>query len=445
MKWADTTASSWAAGSASLAAALVVAVWTRPPIEAASFGKAFAAAALWIASTIVAAALGMALAESIAQRRPAWPAVRHLLAGLAAWALIPPVLLCWIHGLRAALIVGALVGAAMAICLRGMAPPKPRTEADSGLFALLPPPDSGWGQAFAIAACVEVALVLANRGAIFLATILAAVGAFLLVWKRYASLLAVPRGGVEQPAGRAAMAAVLALLILIPMLLIRFVPPNAVETTAEAAAKPHPEAEGESNDSYRGILLFTVKEKAKELPPVPLDRSLSPTERIKRTVIPFDGVYWYFQAPRGGIGMHPHIAQGDPVAQSIYSTGWIPLAMQAHQTLAQPVDLRSCRAMAVTVKNGDNRPGRVDMGVVLTDTQLPGKPSLYLGTAPIESTEPGHFAVKARPVEDELRFAIPDHPGVPKFDEITVFYFPDAQRSTLGARIGIEQFELQPH
>jgi hypothetical protein len=25
-----------------------------------------------------------------------------------------------------------------------------------------------------------------------------------------------------------------------------------------------------------------------------------------------------------------------------------------------------------------------------------------------------------------------------------VFYFPDAQRSTLGARIGIEQFELLP-
>jgi hypothetical protein len=84
------------------------------------------------------------------------------------------------------------------------------------------------------------------------------------------------------------------------------------------------------------------------------------------------------------------------------------------------------------------------MGMVLTDTELPGKPSVYLGTAAIESTEAGHFAVKAHPVEDEVRFAIPDHPGVRKFDEITVFYFPDAQRSTLGARIGIEQFELLP-
>lgn len=320
----------------------------------------------------------MALAESIAERRPAWPKARHLLAGVAAWALIPPMLLCWIHGLRAALIVGALVGAAMAVCLRGLAPPRTNGEADSepGLFALLPPSDSGWGQSFAIAVCVELALVLANRGAIFLATVLAAAGAFLLAWKRYASLLAVPRGGVERPAGRAAMATVLALLILIPMLLVRFVPPNAVETTAEAAAQPHPEAEGESNDSYRGILLFTVKEKAKELPPVPLDRSLLPAERMKRMVIPFDGAYWYFQAPRGGIGMHPHIAQGDPVAQSIYSTGWIPLSMQAHQTLVQPVDLRSCTAIAVTVKNGDNRPGRVDMGVVLTDTAVTVNPLL---------------------------------------------------------------------
>lgn len=38
----------------------------------------------------------------------------------------------------------------------------------------------------------------------------------------------------------------------------------------------------------------------------------------------------------------------------------------------------------------------------------------------------------------------PARGGVRKFDEITVFFFPDAGRLTLGTRVGIEQFELLP-
>ena len=446
MTRADTRTESWTAGWAGLATALAAAVWLHPPrIESAIFWKAAAAAATWIAVTVLAGTLGMAATQSFVQRKPAWPPLRHWLRGAAAFALVPPMLLCWVHELRGALLLGAMVGAAMAVCVRGLRPLQLVEEPfEPGLFALLPPPDSRWGQAFAIAACVEVAAILANRGAIFLATLLASAAAFLFVWKRYASLLAFPREAAGRSAGRAATAAVLALLILIPLLLIRFVPPYAVEGTAEAAGRSRPTPGGYGSDAYRGILLFTVKQKDKKMPPVPLERSVLIANRNRPTVIPFDGAYWYFQAPQRGLGFHPHIAQGDPVSESIYSTGWIPLAMQAHQTLPQPFDLRCCRTMVVKVKNGDNRPGRVDLGIVLADSSLPGKPSLYLGTSPLASTEADHFAFKAKPVEEELRFAIPDHPGLRKFDEITVFYFPDAERSTLGARIGVEQFELLP-
>jgi hypothetical protein len=48
------------------------------------------------------------------------------------------------------------------------------------------------------------------------------------------------------------------------------------------------------------------------------------------------------------------------------------------------------------------------------------------------------------PVTEELAFAMPAHGGLKKFDEITVFFFPNGQRSTMGARIGIDQFELMP-
>ena len=187
-----------------------------------------------------------------------------------------------------------------------------------------------------------------------------------------------------------------------------------------------------------------MKEKEKELPPVPLERDPLRTGKAKPLVIPFDGAYWYFQAPQRDPGLHPHLAHGDPVAVNIYSTGWVPLAMQAHQTLERPVELASCGALRVTVRNGDNRRGSVDLGVLLTDSTLPGKPTVYLGMKPIVSTEEGHFTLKVNPVDEDVQFAIPAHAGMRKFDEITVYFFPAEQRSTLGARVGIERFELMP-
>jgi hypothetical protein len=100
--------------------------------------------------------------------------------------------------------------------------------------------------------------------------------------------------------------------------------------------------------------------------------------------------------------------------------------------------------MQVTVRNGDNRRGRIDVGVLLTDSTGRGKPTMDLGIKPIVSTETENFSIKVNPVHEDLTFTIPAHGGIRKFDEITVFFFPEQQRSTLGARVGIEQFELMP-
>jgi len=100
--------------------------------------------------------------------------------------------------------------------------------------------------------------------------------------------------------------------------------------------------------------------------------------------------------------------------------------------------------MHVTIRNGDNRPGRIDMGVLLTNKSLPGKPSVFLGAKPIVSTQPGKFAVKAVPVEEDVTFAIPPRVPLRRFDDITVFFFPAPQRATLGTRIAIEQFTIDP-
>jgi hypothetical protein len=435
-----------------LVMATMAAVWLRPFSTARlPFGKTAVAAMIWVAATVLAGTLGMIVADSVGEGRPARPSTRHMVGAAAAWALIPPALLCLLRGSAWAALLSAALAAVLAVCLRGMIPGATaeevwEPEGDGPRFADLPAPDSGRPQALMIAVCVELALVLVNRGELFWATMLMAAGAFLFVWKRLTSLNAGAPDGMARPAGRAVSAAALAMLILIPMLLARFARTHGgMETTAQAAARSRVDAEkADPNDAYQGIVLFTVREKKKELPPLPMQRDLLRTGMAKPLVIPFDGAYWYFQAPKRGLGTHPHLAHGDPVAVSIFSTGWVPLAMEAHQTLAQPVDLRQCGALQVMVKNGDNRRGRVDMAVMLADSTTPGKPSMVLGPQPVVSTEPEHFSLKMNPVSEELRYAIPARGGLKKFDEITVIFFPDEQRMTIGARVGIEQFELIP-
>lgn len=453
---ADTPAKGWTACLSGLTGATAAAVWMRPYGAGHSFAKALIVAAVWVVATILAGACGLCIAESLLVKRPALPG-RKLVAGAAAtWVLIPPILLCWLRGSGWAAAMSAVAGAAMAVSLWGIAKPsadffdEANSEAEGPHFAALPAPDSGRPQALAIAVCVELAIVLANRGALFVATALTAIAGFLLLWRRLASLDAKTRDGIAAPAARATAAAFLALLILIPLLLARFASmEGSAETTAQAAAHSQTDAEkgnaGDAySDAYRGIILFTLQEKKKELPPLPVQRDLLRIGRAKPLVIPFDGAYWYFQAPRQSPGVHPHLAHGDPVAANIYSTGWVPLAMQAHQTLPEAVDLRSCGALQVMVRNGDNRRGLIDMGVLLTDSTLPGKPSMYLGTKPLVSTDPAHFALKINPVSEEVKFAIPDRRTIRRFDDITVFFFPAEERATLGARVGIQQFELIP-
>jgi hypothetical protein len=442
-----------------LVAALVVTAWMQPFGRAPSLGKAAAAAAVWLTATVLAGTLGILLAESFVEGRLARPGMAFLLGSAAAWVLLPPMLLCgqWGSGWAAAISACACAAAAASMWGRvaraGAESDEVREPWVGGPhFADLPAPDSGRPQAFAIAVCVELAVVLGNRGELFWATVLAGVAGFVLVWKRLSALHAPARDGLGSPAMRGGAAVVLALLILMPLLLLRRGGAHGGAETAEAAARTRAETarsgageqSGGGADAYRGIVLFTVQDKKKELPPLPMQRDLLRTGKAKPLVIAFAGSYWYFQAPQQGPGLHPHMAHGDPVAVNIYSTGWVPLAMQAHQTLARPVDLRSCGAMEVTVRNGDNRRGRIEMGVLLTDTTGPGKPSMYLGTQPLVSTEAEYFSFKARPVSEVVRFAIPARGGLRKFDGITVFFFPGMERETLGAKVGIEQFELEP-
>lgn len=454
-----TRAAHWGGIAAGLMAAVIVAYWSRPEItQGASLVRSSTRGALWLAAAIIAGTLGMALAGGFARV----PGPQRLRAGLnaaAVWVLIPPLLLLLFQSSPKLLAVVAGMAAGLAICLWAVAPRATEEEAEAGeiefgvrgpTFAELPPSKSGAKQSALIAVCLELAFVLQLRDDPFWAAAWLALGSLLLAWKMLASR-ARPEKRPADPRKRFGSAAVAALAIVVALLLMHprwgMAGSAGGPATASASAQPHEKKPGAAvDDAYRGIVLFTVTDKTKELPPLPIQHNLLRAGTSRPVVIPFDGTYWYFQAPQHGPGLHPHLAHGDPVAMNIYSTGWVPLAMQAHQTLAQPIPVRGGEEFQLTLRNGDNRMGRIDVGVLLTDSRSAGldKPTLVLGVKPMLSSETPEFTYKSSPVEEDLRFAIPQHPAAREFDTITVLFFPSAVRDTTGARVGIRQFELLP-
>jgi hypothetical protein len=117
--------------------------------------------------------------------------------------------------------------------------------------------------------------------------------------------------------------------------------------------------------------------------------------------------------------------------------------MEAHQNLGSSINLDCCREIDVTITNADNRPGRISIGMVLTDSSSPDKPSLYLEEKPMVSSEAPHFSMNRTSTEEKLRFQIVKG-KLQAFDEITVVILPAKERSLGGVKVAIQQFTLIP-
>ncbi len=450
-----TRAAHWSGIAAGLTAAVVVAYCTRPGMTpGASLARAATRGALWLVATLIAGTLGMALAGGFGWTRGRRDLLRAGMNAAPVWVLIPPLLLLLLEASLPMLALVAVMAAGLALSLWAVAP-RDSEEADELLlvsdgphFAELPPSKSGAKQSALTAVCLEAAFVFLLRDDPFWAALWLGLGSLLLAWKTLASR--PDRAGTPaDPRARLGGAAVAALAVVLAVLLIR--PVQATAGGAGEPARARAQRQGKKpgspvDDAYRGIVLFTVTDKAKEMPPPPVQRNLLRVGTSRPVVIPFDGTYWYFQAPQHGPGLHPHLAHGDPVSMNIYSTGWIPLAMQAHQTLPQAIPVRGGEGFELTLRNGDNREGRIEVGVLLTDSRARelDKPTLVLGVKPMLTSEPPAFTSKSSPVEEDLTFAIPQHPAMRQFDTITVLFFPSEVRDTTGARVGIRQFELLP-
>ena len=200
-----------------------------------------------------------------------------------------------------------------------------------------------------------------------------------------------------------------------------------------------------TDTSYRGIVLWTMPPKKKELVlPSPRENTLSAGRIAKPLIIPFDGVYWYFKKPDTQPHHDAHVVHGDPMRVDIHSSDWHPLIMEAHQKLGASLPLTCCSGLQVIIKNGDNRPGNIALGLILTDSRSPGRLSEYLGRKAVVSSEAGHFSLNRSPVSEMLTFAIPAHASLREFDEITVAFLPARERSLGGEQIAILRFALVP-
>jgi hypothetical protein len=378
------------------------------------------------------------------------------------WIWVPTVVLLSRHSSIAAIPVTTTVAAVMAISIRKALPPLANTtsanlmnasEERAELFAAFletrPREMDGW----VVAACFYGGLFALQKNSFCIASFLVAIGVFLLTWQLMSGVTNVwaNKAARRQAVSRLAMAAAIAVVTTAGLLVSGFqrvVPPEKSDPSVHAssgrqaaqqqksAEKPVPDTRG-----YQRIILWPEVEK-KKVAPVLSRAPLSNFNPTKPLAIPFDGSYWYFQPRSNGRGTRAHVERGSPMTVDVRSSNYIPLVMEAHQSLAAAIPLACCREIRVTIANYDNAPGIIALGVLLTDSASLEKPTLYLDQKTIVSTEPGQFTVKSSPVTEMLSFAVPGNAKIKRFDEITGIFFQDTERPNKGAKVAIKQFVL---
>jgi hypothetical protein len=388
------------------------------------------------------------------------------LTSAVGWIWIPSVVLLSRQRSIGAVLIGAMGAALMAIGLRKLLTPDaailhrtPGWKSEGReLFtqSLLTPSWEKHG--FVIALCIYGAFFALHKHAILAASILLALCTFLLAWQLTLArehALEI-KGSQSRAAWRLAREALTAVVITTAVLLLGFergIHSNAMDAASapdRSSVNRVPQEKNRAGNSasalsgYESIILWPAPEKKQLLAPSTSRISPQAIRMTKPLVIRFDGPYWYFRPPRRSPGSRAHVVHGSPLAVNIRSTDFVPLLMEARQSLGTAIQLTCCREIQVTIQNRDNTPGRIAIGVLLTDSTSIGKPTLYLDQQPVLSTEPDHFSVKSSPVQEVLRFPVPNHPKIDRFDEITVIFFPDTERAKTGAKIAIQGFELLP-
>jgi hypothetical protein len=211
----------------------------------------------------------------------------------------------------------------------------------------------------------------------------------------------------------------------------------------------HPQARAAKRPAFGAnhsgiILTLPAKPHPHIEPPVRANLTDFSTHLSQPVIIPFDGVYWYFQQPDTRPQPDAFVQQGDPIKARVRSTDHRPLAMEAHQALSTPIDMDCCHALRIDLLNGDDRPGPIEVELVLRNTSSKHGSSLLLGGITIPSSRAPSIPLNRPPVSESLLFAMPATARKRRFDEITVIIKPSAERTLPGAKVSVQDFVLVP-
>ena len=377
----------------------------------------------------------------------------------AGWVWVPAAVLLSVQDSKATMLIGILCGATLGAGLRNGIVPSQLPQRSTALSeqpemfaaALERFPRESYG--YVIAGCVYAAAYAQYLSEHLIAGLLSATGALLFAWNWKHPVTSTKDRIKRNACWRLARDGALAILITAWALMLGLSHRNQSENAAFAAddqsgeRQAHSGKPGESSvgpGGFQSVILWPLPPRKQIIAPLPEPRNFLGLEKSRPTIIRFDGAYWYFQPPETEPGRTAHQAKGSPLAVNIQSVNSSPLMMEAHQRLVGPVRLSRCGEIDVEIENRDNLRGTLSLGLMLGDSELPNKPTLYLGQKEIETSLPSFFSYKIAPALETLRFAIPQSGSLRKFDEITVMLLPDEEHSMVGPRIAISQFELQP-
>jgi hypothetical protein len=225
--------------------------------------------------------------------------------------------------------------------------------------------------------------------------------------------------------------------------MLAFLRANRVHSASPAPTPPS--IRRHSGALYSGVILYLPPKPRKEITaPAPVSTAHQNGLRTKPIIIPFDGVYWFFQPPHDRPEPDARMLREDPLKTNVRSTDRLPLLMEAHQVLVNSVKMDCCRAFRVQLLNGDHRPGTIHLEVKLRETRQKTPAAVSLGEVVLSSGGAALKGGNGHAAEETLTFPIPARAQMKQFDEITLIFKPSEEREFVGARVSIEQFVLVP-
>jgi hypothetical protein len=369
-----------------------------------------------------------------------------------AWVFLPCFVLLYEQNSPWMLLVIALIATGMAFGMRRLLPVAARApvphEAGSVLPSLygLPPADSPLQLAFWIAIFAQAALFLAIGGALLLAAYALSVSVFLMAfrWSVFDARAVDWWIGRHPPLRQASVAMLLTAMTLIPFAIGGDI--GFLGLHRPPIKSPTKRVEADASSGYYGIVLYMPPHKKEIVAPMPHDLSLHAGAMTRPMNIPFDGQYWYFKWPNRRPGEKAHVAHGKPIDANVNprSTDGVPLQMEAHQTLPEPIDLARCSEIDVAITNADTRVGEIALLAMVRDSAAPGKPSQSIGQQVIASSQQEHIPADRAPVKEVLRFHIAPSRTMHSFNEIAILFVSASGRARSGAKVSIDSFELMP-